>query len=191
MTGTTPPPASEITQLLSRWQNGEQPARDRLIALLYDELRRAAQRQLRGGAMISLRPTELVHEAYLKLDGAAHLTLRSRAHFMAVAAQVMRQIAVDHYRRKSASKRDGGLRVTLHDGLGDEREASIDMQALHDALQRLARIHPDKARIVEMHYFAGMSSTEIAEVLGCAPITVKRGWQSARAWLHAQLEAVP
>ena len=112
---------------------------------------------------------------------------QSRAHFMAVAAVAMRHVAIDHARSKAALKRNGGMRVTLRDGLHDHAEQDVDVLDLHDALERLAVLHPDKARIVELHYFGGMSSEEIAEVIGVSAITVKRGWRTARAWLHQQL----
>lgn len=154
--------------------------------MVYDDLRRIAAKQL-GHQPNSLRPTVLVHEAYFKLDDAQALPWQSRAHFMAVAAVAMRQIAIDHARRNSAFKRDGGMRVTLRDGLQVQADQEIDVLDLHRALNRLAALHPDKARIVEMHYFGGMSSEEIAEVTGVSAITVKRGWRTARAWLHQQL----
>ena len=178
---------SEVTRLIADWQGGGSDARERLIALVYDDLRRAAAGQLDSGLPNSLRPTELVHEAYLKLSEAKTQPWQSRAHFMAVAATAMRQIAIDHARHRNARKRDGGLRVTMRDGLAGSSDREIDVVDLHAALERLAEIDPNKARVVEMHYFGGMGSDEIAEVIGCSAITVKRRWQVARAWLHREL----
>lgn len=178
---------SEITSLLVDWRNGESEARDRLIALVYEDLRISASRQLGGSQPSSLRPTALVHEAFLKLTDSTAVPWQSRAHFMAVAARAMRQVAIDHARRKAAAKRDGGLRITLQDCKNETVAEDLDVLDLHVALERLAEIHPEKARIVEMHYFGGMSSEEIAEVTGRATITIKRGWRTARAWLHQQM----
>lgn len=183
--GITP---SEVTRLIADWQGGGSASRERLIALVYDDLRRAAAGQLDAGIPNSLRPTELVHEAYLKLSEAKAQPWQSRAHFMAVAAIAMRQIAIDHARHKHALKRDGGVRVTLRDGLEGINEREVDVIDLHAALERLAEIDATKARIVEMHYFGGMDSSDIAEVMGCSAVTVKRGWQVARAWLHEELK---
>ena len=180
---------SEVTRLIADWQDGASIAREQLIAIVYDDLRRAAAGQLDSGLPNSLRPTELVHEAYLKLSEAKAQPWQSRAHFMAVAAMAMHQIAIDHARHKNAQKRDGGLRVTMQDGLAGTSEREVDVVDLHAALERLSEIDPVKARIVEMHYFGGMGSDEIAEVIGCSAVTVKRGWQVARAWLHGELHS--
>ena len=180
---------SEVTRLIVDWQEGGIDARERLIALVYDDLRRAAAGQLGSGLPNSLRPTELVHEAYLKLSETKAQPWQSRAHFMAVAAMAMRQIAIDHARHKNALKRDGGLRVTLREGMAETSEREIDVIDLHAALERLSEIDSLKSRIVEMHYFGGMGSDDIAEVIGCSAITIKRGWQVARAWLHEELKA--
>ncbi len=184
VTGTTP---SEVTRLLGDWQGGDERAGDALIALIYPDLCRLANRQLGDMAQMTLQPTALVHEAWLKMNRGAVPECGSRAHFMSLAARVMRQIAIDHARRRTAGKRDGGLRVTLNEQVHADLQRDLDVLALDEALQRLAAVHEDKARIVEMHYFGGMSSDEIAEVMGCSAITVKRGWRTARAWLRDQL----
>lgn len=179
---------SDVTRLLGDWQAGNVSAGDELVAVIYPDLCRMANRQLGGMAQMTLQPTALVHEVWLKLNAGAAPNCGSRAHFMALAARVMRQIAIDHARRRSASKRDGGIRVTLDERVHGDAQRNVDVLALDEALQRLASVESDKARIVEMHYFGGMSSDEIAEVMGCSAITVKRGWRTARAWLREQLE---
>lgn len=181
-------PTSDVTRLLGDWQAGNAAAGDELVGMMYPDLCRIANRQLGGMAQMTLQPTALVHEAWLKLTAGAAPSCASRAHFMALAARVMRQIAIDHARRRSASKRDGGIRITLNEQIHADTQRDLDVLALDDALQRLADLESDKARIVEMHYFGGMTSDEIAEVMGCSAITVKRGWRTARAWLREQLE---
>lgn len=179
---------SDVTQLLGDWQAGNDSAGDELIAMIYPELRRMANSQLSGMAQMTLQPTALVHEAWLKLNAGVGPDCGSRAHFMSLAARVMRQVAIDHARRRTAGKRDGGIRVTLNEQIHGDTQRDLDVLALDEALHRLAAVEGDKARIIEMHYFGGMSSDEIAEVMGCSAITVKRGWRAARAWLRDQLE---
>lgn len=179
---------SEVTRLLGDWQTGNESAGDELIAMIYPELRRMANSQLSGMAQMTLQPTALVHEAWLKLNAGVGPNCGSRAHFMSLAARVMRQVAIDHARRRMAGKRDGGIRVTLNEQVQGDTQRDLDVLALDEALYRLAAVEADKARIIEMHYFGGMSSDEIAEVMGCSAITVKRGWRTARAWLRDQLE---
>lgn len=186
--GVTEASPSEVTRLLGDWQAGDDRAGDALISLIYPDLCRLANRQLGGMAQMTLQPTALVHEAWLKLNKGSVPECGSRAHFMSLAARVMRQIAIDHARRRMAGKRDGGLRVTLNEQVHADLQKDLDVLALDEALQRLAVVQEDKARIVEMHYFGGMSSDEIAEVMGCSAITVKRAWRTARAWLRDQLE---
>ena len=186
--GASTQPASDVTRLLTEWQSGDLAAGDRLIRLIYPDLRRLAFRQLDGAAQVTLQPTALVHEVWLKLDAADRLGCESRAHFMSLVARIMRQIVIDHARHRSAGKRDGGVRITLHEQLRAPDQQDLDVLALDQALYRLASIDEDKARIVEMHYFGGMSSDEIAAVMGCSAITVKRGWRTAKAWLREQLE---
>lgn len=178
---------NQVTRLLDNWQAGDSVAGDELVRLLYPDLRRMANRQLDGMRQMTLQPTALVHEAWLKLN-RGEVDCGSRAHFMSLAARVMRQLAIDHARRRNAGKRDGGIRVTLNEQIHGSQPVEIDVLALDKAMHGLARVDADKARIVEMHYFGGMSSEEIAEVMGCSAITVKRGWRTARAWLREQLE---
>ena len=178
---------AEVTRLLGDWQGGDADAGEELVRLVYPELRRLANRQLDGMAQMTLQPTALVHEAWLKLN-RGQVECGSRAHFMSLVARVMRQLAIDHARRRGAGKRDGGIRVTLNEQLHGSAQDDVDVLALDEAMRGLAAVDAEKARIVEMHYFGGMSSGEIAEVMGCSAITVKRGWRTARAWLRAQLE---
>jgi RNA polymerase sigma factor (TIGR02999 family) len=182
-------PAPAVTELLRAVENGNLAARDELIGAVYQEMRRLARRILAGDrAQQMLAPTELVHGAALKMLGQEVVSARDRAHFLAYSAQVMRQVLIDHVRREGSAKRDAGLKVTLLSSLPDEPEAGLDVEALHHALEALARASPEHARLVEMRYFGGMTIEEIAEVQGCAAITVKRQWRVARTWLHDALK---
>lgn len=184
--------ADDITSLLRDWREGDLVARDRLVAVLYPELRALADRQLRGErANHTLQPTALVNEAYLRLSGLERMDWQDRAHFVRMAARVMREVLVDHARRRQAAKRDGGHRVTLTGlDLADEG-GNLDALALDTALTRLEQIDPDKARVVELRYFGGLTIEETAEAMGSSPATVKRHWQSARAWLFDALSGLP
>lgn len=181
--------AEDITSLLRNWRDGDDSARDRLVAVLYPELRALADRQLRGErANHTLQPTALVNEAYLRLSGLERMDWQDRGHFVRMAARVMREVLVDHARRRQAAKRDGGHRVTLT-GLDIAAETgAVDALALDAALTRLEKIDPDKARVVEMRYFGGLTIEETAQAMGSSPATVKRQWQSARAWLFDALD---
>lgn len=183
------PPEEEITQLLAAWRSGDRGALDRLVPRVYGELRRVADRYLRRERSDhTLQPTALVHEAYLRLVGAERPAWRDRIHFYAVAAQVMRRILVDHARAHDADKRGGGARrVSLDEGIAKSAERAADLVALDDALQALAKIDPRKARIIELHYFAGLSVAETAEVLERSISTVVLEARLARAWLVAAL----
>lgn len=181
-----PPP---VTELLQRAAGGDAAARDALLAAVYQELRRLARHLLAGDRMrAQIAPTELVHGAALKLMGQAKVSARDRAHFLAYAGQVMRQVLIDHVRREHADKRDAGTRVTLVSSLPDEPRADVDVQALHEALERLAEVSPELARLVEQRYFAGMTVEQIAELDGSSTATVKRRWRAARAWLHDAMQ---
>lgn len=177
-----------ITALLVAWRGGDASARDRLAAVLYPELRRLAQlafRRERGDH--TLQPTALVNEAWLRLAGAAAIPGDDRGHLLSVAARLMREILIDHARRRSAAKRDGGARITLsHVEVSDDGNG-IDLIGLDDALQRLDRIDPVKGRIVELRYFGGLSIEETAQALALSPATIKRHWQAARLWLFDAL----
>ena len=171
--------------LLRAWSRGDEAAGERLFPILYDELRRQAGRYMRRERRThTLQPSGLVHEAYLRLAGAPDLEWRSRAQFFAIAARVMRQVLVDYARRRRAAKRKG-CQVTLADA--DAAVAPLDLLDLEDALEELAVLDARQARVVELRFFGGLDVEETAEVLGLAPRTVKRDWQTARAWLQHRL----
>lgn len=181
-------PAPAVTALLRAAESGDTAARDALITAVYQELRRLARRILSGDrASHMVAPTELVHGAALKLMSQDKVSARDRAHFLAYAGQVMRQVLIDHVRREGSAKRDGGARVTLVSTIAEEESSDVDVEALHDALEKLAQVSPELARLVEMRYFGGMTIEEIAEIDGISSATVKRHWRAARAWLHDAL----
>ena len=168
---------------------GAAPGADTLLPLVYDELRRIAARRLAGrGPVDGVQPTALVHEAYLRLAGAGR-RWKSRAHFLATAARAIRQVLVDGARRRDAGKRGAGAqRVTLRDELLEHRPRTVDVLALHDALERLDRVDARQARIVELPFFGGLTGEEAARVLGVSPRTVDGDWRMARAWLYGELQ---
>ena len=180
--------ASSITELLSGWHAGDTDARDRLVEQLYPELRRLAEQVFRAERRNhTLQPTALVSEAWLRLAGAGAIASADRGHLFAVAARLMREILIDHARQRARIKRDGGERVTLSGleagGAGDE----VDLVDLDAALEKLERIDPAKARVVELRYFGGLSIEETAEALGVSVRTVKRDWTMAKLWLVREL----
>jgi RNA polymerase sigma factor (TIGR02999 family) len=180
----------DVTALLLSWSGGEAAAADRLIPVVYEELHRQAARAMRReGHSHTLQATALVHEAYLRLVDQQRVQWRNRAHFFGIAAEVMRRVLVDHARARDAAKRGGGAqRVTLSDARGVPSDgADADVLALHEALERLALLDPDQARLVELRYFGGLNIEESAEALGVSPATVKREWAVARAWLRREL----
>lgn len=179
----------EITQLLGAWRNGDQSALDQLVPLVYDELRQIAHRALSQQPPDQiLQTTALVHEAYLRLADEPDVAWQNRAHFFAVAARVMRFPLVDQARARGRDKRGGGaLPIALDDVAVIAPERPGMLLALDEALDRLTVFDEQKSRIVEMRYFAGMSVDEVAVVLNIAPITVKREWGRARAWLYQEL----
>jgi RNA polymerase sigma factor (TIGR02999 family) len=180
---------TDVTQLLLDWNAGDQSALDRLMPLVYEELRRMAARQLRHERTDhTLQPTALVHEAWLRLVQTNRLTWQNRAHFLGVAAELMRRILVDHARRRSAEMRGGGeTRLSLDEALSVSDQKAVGLLALDDALTSLAALDPRQSRIVELKYFGGLEIEEIAEVVGISPATVKRDWQWARAWLQREI----
>lgn len=177
-----------VTEWLSAWRQGDSAARDRLVQVMYPELRRlAGQIFRRERADHTLQPTALVNEAWLRLSGSSVVEGADRGHILAVAARLMREILIDHARRRSASKRDGGNRVDLDAiDLADDAQ-NIDLIGLDRALLRLEQVDAIKARIVELRYFGGMSIDETAEAVALSPATVKRHWQAARIWLFNAL----
>ena len=181
-----------VTELLRAWGAGDADASAELMPLVYAELRRQARRALRReGEGRTLQATALVHEAWLRLDGQHDARWESRTQFLAVAAQMMRRVLVDHARTRRALKRGGGgTQVTLSEA--DHAVAAsddVDVLALDDALARLATMDPRKARLVELRYFAGLTIPEAAETLGISLATVGREWAVARMWLRRELEA--
>ena len=186
------PSPPDVTRLLLDWSRGDRTALDRLMPLVYDELRALAARSLRSERSAhTLQGTALVHEAYLKLVDQRQVRWQDRAHFFAVAAQVMRRILVDHARRHGAAKRGGGVAaLALEDvALAAAPGPTVDWVALDRALDRLATLDSRQARIVELRFFGGLTIEETAEVLRVSPATVKNEWSLARAWLHRELQA--
>jgi len=181
-------PGSEITRILQEIERGTRDV-DELLPLVYDELRVQAERYLRQERRgHTLQPTALVHEAYLRLVGAKQTTWQNRQHFYAVAATAMRRILVDHARRHRAAKRGGDMKpVSLADADHPSPGLDIDLVALDEALSRLAGFDPRKSRIVELRYFGGLATNEIARMLGITSRTVERQWSLARAWLYDEL----
>ena len=181
--------AHDITGLLLSWRQGDAVALDRLVPLVYNELRRVARRHLRGeppGHV--LQATALVHEVYLRLVDVDRMTLRSRTHFFGVAAVLMRQILVDHARRQRADKRGGGVTMMSLDEVSPVAQpSSVDVLALDEALEALSSVDVRQCRVVELRFFAGLNIDEAAEALGISPATVEREWVLAKAWLFRRL----
>ena len=180
---------SDVTELLLSWRQGDAAALDRLIPVVYDELRRVARRGIRGESPgHALQATALVHEVYLRLVDVDRMTLRSRTHFFALAATLMRQILVDHARRQHAGKRGGGATMlSLDDVSPAAQPATVDVLALDQALAALASIDARQSRVVELRFFAGLNIDETAEALEMSPATVEREWALAKAWLFRRL----
>jgi RNA polymerase sigma factor (TIGR02999 family) len=184
--------SGEVSKLLAAWSAGEPGADERLFALVYEELRKlAAYHMRRERPGHSLQTTALVHEAYLRLAGLQRSTWKSRGHFFALAAQAMRRILVDHARRRRAAKRGGGEAPSPLDSIAATMEHSVDLLALDAALEKLERLDPREARVVELRFFAGLSLSEVASSLGISKATVERDWAAARAWLRSELGASP
>ena len=177
-----------VTRLLAKWRAGDEKALEDLVPLVYDELRRMAHRYLRNERPDhTLQSTALVHEAYIRLLKQREKEFENRAHFLAIAAKLMRQILVEYARSRNAAKRDGGRRLTLDDTVSLVRGKSVDVIGIDDALKGLAMLDPLQSRIVELRFFGGLSIDETSSVLGIAPATVKRHWTTARVWLHHEL----
>jgi RNA polymerase sigma factor (TIGR02999 family) len=179
----------EITRLLSDWAGGDREALERLTPLVHAELRRIARRQMGGERQgHTLQATALVNEAYLRLAGQDGFEWRDRSHFYAVCAQVMRHILIDHARAHARDKRGGGaLHVELNEAAVMGGEGASELVALDEALRELEEVDPQKGRVVELRYFAGLSIEETAEVLNISPTTVRREWRRAKAWLYRAL----
>lgn len=182
-------PPQEITELLLSWSRGDHAALEQLIPLVYPELRRLARRyMLRENSGHTLQTSALINEAYLRLVDLQSAEWQDRAHFFAVAAQIMRHILVDHARKYRYDKRGGGKRhVPLEEGAIVRQERAGELVALDDALNRLANIDPRKSQIVELRFFGGLTVEETAEVMKLAPITIMREWRGAKAWLWREI----
>lgn len=185
---TTPAP-KEVTQLLIAWGNGEEEALEKLVPLVYDELRRIARRHMkREPAGHTLQTTALVNEAYLRLIEQKEMKWQNRAHFFAISAQLMRRILVSMARARHANKRGGEARqVPLDEALVISEERAAELVALDEAMNELAALDPRRSRVVELRYFGGLSVEETAEVLKISPETVMRDWKRAKAWLYTEL----
>jgi len=181
---------ADVAALLVRWQEGDKSALDEMLPEVYEELRRLARIFLnRERPDHTLQPTELVHEAYLKLIAQREVDWRNRAHFLGVAAQVIRRVLLHHAESRSAQKREGYTnRVAFDDALDClEREATVDILTLNSALDKLAEFDTRQSRIVELRVFGGLTIEEAGEVLDLSPATVKRDWNVARLWLRREL----
>jgi RNA polymerase sigma-70 factor, ECF subfamily len=184
----TPSPG-EVTRILHAWGSGDQHAVDKLMPLVYGELRRLARQYMRRERPgHTLQPTALVHEAYLRLVDQHAVKWQNRAHFFGVAAQLMRRILVDYARRHQAAKRGGAVfKVSLDEAFAATEQRSEDVVGLDEALNRLAAMDPRQERVVELRLFSGLTVEETAEVLHVSPATVKREWTTAKAWLSREL----
>lgn len=188
------PSVEDVTCWLVAWGEGDRAALDHLTPLVHEELRQLAKRYMRqerwrAGRGVSLQTTVLVNEAYLRLIDADKVRWQGRAHFFAIAAQLMRRILVDYARERSYQKRGGGAqRVSLDEAAAFSGEQSPDLVALDDALKDLARIDERKSQVVELRFFGGLSVEETAEVLKVSPQTVLRDWRLAKSWLLHELE---
>jgi RNA polymerase sigma factor (TIGR02999 family) len=179
-----------VTALLAQWRAGDACALKALVPLVYEELHRLAAHYLRGERPgHTLQSTALVNETYLRLAGQEPGEIDNRAHFIGVAAHLMRQVLVDHARAQRAAKRDGGCRVELRTQDHPLQTADVDVLALDEALNHLANFDPDMCRIVEMRYFGGLSVEDSATALGVSPATIKREWAAAKAWLIRELNS--
>jgi RNA polymerase sigma factor (TIGR02999 family) len=181
--------SSPITELLRQWSDGDSTAHEKLVPLVYDELRRLARQCLSGRHQnYTLQSTALVHEAYLRLVGNSSIEWNDRLHFFAVAAQLMRNILVDHARMKSAKKRGGQcVTLVLDESIQFSNERELDLVSLDDALKGLAALDERQSRIVELRFFSGFSIDETSQALEISPATVKREWATAKLWLLREM----
>ena len=184
-------PNQSITQLLVKWGNGDRAALDQLIPLVYDELRKLAASYLRRrSGSNTLQPTALVHEAYVRLADQATISMEHRAQFFGLAAKVMRDILVDHARRRLAAKRGGDqLRLSLSKAERLGHKPEVELLALDDALNVLSTTNPQHSRVVELRFFGGLTIEETARVMSLSHATTERYWSYARAWLRRELAA--
>jgi RNA polymerase sigma factor (TIGR02999 family) len=180
-------PSNTLSELLANWQAGDEEALRAVFPRVYNELRRVAHRYLQKERPDhTLQSAALVHEAYLRLEKQRTGRFENREHFIAICAQLMRQILVEHARSRKSAKRDGGCRLSLNEGMMGN-SPTMDVIALDDALNELARLDRQQSRIVEMRFFGGLSIDETACAMNLSPTTVKRHWATARLWLHSQM----
>lgn len=180
----------EVTALLSEINNGAASAPDRLLPLVYDELRKLAKSYMQNERPDhTLQATALVHDAYIRLVDWENVSWQNRAHFFSVAAQVMRNILVDHAVKRKAQKRDFGQRIELTENVSFSGKREVDVIELNEALETLADFEPQQAKIVELRFFGGLSIEETAHVLEISPATVKREWSIAKTWLYRRLKS--
>jgi len=197
MSGSTPvnePQTSptDVTRILLDWRNGDDGALERLTPIIYEDLLRLARARLkREYGECTLQPTALVHEAYLRLADQTKLQVESRAHFYAVAANVMRRVLIDHARKRKADKRGGGLKITLKTGMDFADGRGPDSLILDEALRKLAEFDERKSRAIEMKFYGGMTSEEIGLVLGISVPTVGRELRLGQAWLRREMSRDP
>jgi RNA polymerase sigma factor (TIGR02999 family) len=178
----------QVTELLRHWKEGDEKALRALVPLVYKELRSLAHYHLQSERPDhTLQSTALVHEAYLRLLGGRPVDLQNRAHFIAVASRLMRQVLVDFARSRRADKREGGCKVTFEDMAALPINGDAELLALNEALDELSRIDERQGKIVDMKFFGGLSAPDISEVLGISRATVDRDWATARVWLHRQM----
>ena len=182
--------SQDVTQLLLDWSRGDERALEELMPLVYDELHRLAEHYMRRERSDhTLQPTALVNEAYLRLVDQTRVKWRNRAHFIGVAAQLMRRVTVKHAERHRAVKRGGGaVAVPFDEAAVPAMASGEDVIALDEALERLKELDPRQSRVVELRFFGGLTGKEMAEVLGISPATVDREWRMARAWLQRELK---
>jgi RNA polymerase sigma-70 factor, ECF subfamily len=181
--------SGQVTALLVQWSRGDSAAREALIPIVYDELRRVARHCLASQPRNqTMQSTALVHEAYLRLVGRTSVHWENRVHFFAVAAQLMRRILVDHARKRAAAKRGANpLVLALDDAISLPQKRELDLVALDDALNTLAAMDERQSRIVELRFFGGLSIEDTSQLLDLSPATVKREWATARTWLFSQM----
>jgi len=185
-----PENTGEITRLLQGVRSGDKDAAGKLMAALHGELRQVAARAMqRERAGHTLQPTALVNEAFIRLAGQAGVELKDRAHFLGIAARLMREILVDYARQRGAAKRGSGMKITLTDGLLLSTDRLEEIVGWDEILDRLEQLDARQARIVELRFFGGLNVEEVAEIMEVSTTTVKREWASAKAWLHRELTA--
>jgi RNA polymerase sigma factor (TIGR02999 family) len=184
------PSSSQVTKYLREWNQGNEEALEKLMPLVYDELRKLARSYMkRESSGHTLQPTALVHEAFLRLVDQNAVTWQNRAHFFGIAAQMMRRILIHHAEKRNAAKRSGGRaeRISLEQISGFEEHRDIDILELHEALRELEALDERQSRIVEMRFFTGLTLEETAKVMNLSLATIKREWGTARLWLRRRI----